>query len=90
MSPMIVLLITAAMLAAQCYFGLHKRKLLGAIIPSGMAILFVVVSCLEKTVRYIPAGFACVVALAIVWGIGYFKSGNYQKDQLNKMKKRGL
>ena len=41
MRPAIVLLITAALLAVQYYFGLRKSALLGAILPGGLSGLFI-------------------------------------------------
>lgn len=90
MKNLIVLLITAAMLAAQYQFGLRRKKLLGAVIPAVMAALFLGISVQENTAQDIPAGLACVLALIVVWKIGFFKSQKYEKDQLDKMKTKDL
>lgn len=90
MKPVLVLLITAAILAAQYHFGLRKRKLLGAVIPVCMAALFVALSCVEQTTQYISTGLGCVLALIVVWAAGWYHSRNYQKKELDKMKLKDL
>lgn len=69
MRALIVLVITFAILAIQFYFGIRKRKLLGAIIPVIMAALFIVGGFTERTTEYILTGIVCVAAILITWGI---------------------
>lgn len=90
MKGIIVLVATLLLLALQFNFGLRKRKILGAIIPTIMAVLFIAISFLEKTTQYISTGFICVVALVAVCIIGYLKSAKYEKSELDKMKAKDI
>ena len=90
MRALIVLVITLAILTIQFYFGIRKRKLLGAIIPIIMAALFIVGGFMERTTEYILTGIVCVAAILITWGIGYFKSAKYEKAELDKMKAKDI
>lgn len=90
MKSVIVLIVTVALLAAQYHFGLRRRKLRGAVLPAVMAALFAVLSWMEKTAQYIPTGLACVLALAAVWAVGYFRAARYEKEELEKMKAKDL
>ena len=85
MRAWIVLAITAAILAAQFYWGIRKKKVLGAIIPLVMAVLFIAISFLEKTTQYIITGIICIAAIIIVWFIGYVKSAKYEKSELDRI-----
>ena len=49
MRALIILVITFAILATQFYWGVRKKKILGAIIPLVMTALFITISFLEKT-----------------------------------------
>ena len=51
MRALIILVITFAILATQFYWGVRKKKVLGAIIPLVMTALFITISFLEKTSR---------------------------------------
>ncbi len=86
MKALIVLVITFAILATQFYWGVRKKKVLGAIIPLVMTALFITISFLEKTTGYAITGIICVVVIIIVWFIGYFKSAKYEKSEIDKMK----
>lgn len=86
MKALIVLVITFAILATQFYWGVRKKKVLGAIIPLVMTALFITISFLEKTTEYAITGIICVVVIIIVWFIGYFKSAKYEKSEIDKMK----
>src|SRR5699024_11743659 len=88
MNALIGLAITFALLAAQFYGGLRKKKVMGAIIPLVMTALFIAISFLEKTTEYVATGAACVAAIVIVWFIGYFQSAKYEKSEMEKMKAR--
>lgn len=90
MKSVLVLIVTLALLAAQYHFGLRRWKLRGAVLPAVMAALFAVFSWMEMTAQYIPTGLGCVLALAAVWGVGYFRSPRYEKEELEKMKTKDL
>lgn len=90
MKALIVLAITFVILATQFYWGVRKKKVLGAIIPLVMTALFIAISFLEKTTEYIITGIICVVAIIIVWFIGYFKSTKYEKSEIDKMKAKDI
>ena len=90
MKALMVLVITAALLAAQYYWGVRKKKAFGAIFPVFMTVLFLAISVLEKTTEYIGTGILCVAAIVIVWFIGYFKSAKYEKSEIDKMKAKDL
>ena len=51
MKSLIVLVITFAILATQFYWGVRKKKILGAIIPLAMTALFITISFLAKRQR---------------------------------------
>ncbi len=51
MRALIILVITFAILATQFYWGVRKKKILGAIIPLVMTALFITISFLEKNSR---------------------------------------
>lgn len=90
MRAAIVLVITAAILAAQYQFGLRRWKLPGAVIPVGIAVVLTAADLSAKTVQNIPVGIVCALALFAVWGIGYFRSSKYEKEALDKMKTKDL
>lgn len=90
MKALIILAITFAILAIQFYWGIRKKKILGVIIPLVMTTLFVVISFLEKTTEYFITGIICVVAIIIVWFIGYYKSAKYEKSEIEKMKAKDI
>jgi ABC-type glycerol-3-phosphate transport system substrate-binding protein len=90
MRTLIVLVITFVILAVQFYLGLRKKKVLGAIMPFFMIALFIVMSFLEETTKYIFTGSMCIMAIIIVWFIGYFKSAKYEKSEIEKMKVKYL
>ena len=90
MKALIVLAITFVILATQFFWGVRKNKVLGAIIPLVMTALFIAISFLEKTTEYIITGIICVVAIIIVWFIGYFKSTKYEKSEIDKMKAKDI
>ncbi len=90
MRALIVLIITFAILAAQFYWGIRKKKVLGAIIPLVMTALFITISLREKTTEYIITGIICLVAIIIVWFIGYSKSAKYEKSEIDKMKAKDI
>lgn len=90
MRALLVLLLTFAILAVQFYLGLRKKKLLGAVLPAVMAALFVLISLAGKTTEYIATGLLCVIAIVIVWAVGYAKSARYEKAELDKMKAKDL
>lgn len=52
MRAFIILVITFAILATQFYWGVRKKKIIGAIIPLVMTALFITISFLEKTAEY--------------------------------------
>lgn len=87
---LIVLVITFAILATQFYWGVRKKKVFGALIPLVMTALFITISFLEKTTEYVVTGIICVVAIMIVWFIGYFKSAKYEKSEIDKMKAKDI
>ena len=90
MRALIVLAITFAILAAQFYWGIRKRKALGVIIPLVMTALFIAISFLEKTTQYVITGVICILAIVIVWFIGYVKSTKYEKSEIDKMKAKDI
>lgn len=90
MRALIILVITFAILATQFYWGVRKKKILGAIIPLFMTALFITISFLEKTAEYAITGIISVVAIIIVWFIGYFKSAKYEKSEIDKMKAKDI
>lgn len=90
MGELLVLLITVAILAIQFHFGIRKRKLLGAIIPTIMVLLFILITCMEKTTEYVLTGLLCVAAILITWVMGYLKSAKYEKSALDKMKAKDI
>ena len=53
MRALIILVITFAILATQFYWGVRKKKILGAIIPLVMTALFITISFMEKTTEYV-------------------------------------
>ena len=55
-----------------------------------MIALFITISFLEKTAEYAITGIICVVAIIIVWFIGYFKSAKYEKTEIDKMKVKDI
>lgn len=90
MKTLIVLVITFAILAAQLYWGIRKKKVLGAIIPLFVVAIFTTISLWKKTTEYISTGIICVAAIIIVWFIGYFKSAKYEKSEIDKMKVKDI
>ena len=90
MKALIVLVITFAILATQFYWGVRKKKVLGAIIPLFMTALFITISFWEKTTEYVITGIICVVDFTIVCFIGYFKSSKYEKSEIDKMKAKDI
>ena len=90
MKALIVLVITFAILTIQFYWGVRKKKVLGAIIPLVMTALFITISFLVKTAEYAITGIISVVAIIIVWFIGYFKSAKYEKSEIDKMKAKDI
>ena len=86
----ISLVITFAILAMQFYWGVRKKKVLGAIIPLVTTALFIAISFWKKTTEYITTGIICVAAMIIVWFIGYLKSAKYEKSEIDKMKAKGI
>ena len=89
MKALIDLVITFALLAIQFYWGVRK-KVLGAIFPLVMTALFITISFLEKTTEYAITGAICIIAIIIVWFIGYFKSTKYEKSEIDKMKAKDI
>lgn len=87
---MLVLLLTFVILAVQFHLGLRKKKLLGAVLPAVMAALFVFISLAGKKTEYIATGSLCVIAIAIVWAVGYAKSAKHEKAALDKMRAKDL
>ena len=55
-----------------------------------MTALFITISFLEKTAEYAITGIICVVAIIIVWFLGYFKSAKYEKSEIDKMKAKDI
>ena len=51
-----------------------------------MTALFITISFLEKTAEYAITGIVCVVAIIIVWFLGYFKSAKYEKIEIENKK----
>lgn len=51
MRALIILVITFAILATQFYWGVRKKKILGAIIPLVMTALFITISFFGKSSR---------------------------------------
>ena len=90
MKELIGFVITFAVLAMQFYWGVRKKKVLGAMIPLVMTALFITISFLEKTTEYVITGIICVAAIIIVWFIGYFKSARYEKSEIDKMKAKDI
>lgn len=90
MKALIGLAITFAILATQFYLGVRKKKVLGACIPLVMTALFITISFWTKTTEYVITGIICVVAIVIVWFIGYFKSAKYEKSEIDKMKAKDI
>lgn len=90
MKTLIVLAITFAILAIQFYWGVRKKKVLGAIIPLILTALFITISFWEKTTEYAITGAICVVAIIIVWFVGCFKSTKYEKSEIDKMKAKDI
>ena len=90
MRAFIILVITFAILATQFYWGVRKKKIIGAIIPLVMTALFITISFLEKPAEYAITGIISVVAIIIVWFIGYFKSAKYEKSEIDKMKAKDI
>ena len=90
MRALLVLLLTFVILAVQFHLGLRKKKLLGAVLPAVMAALFVFISLAGKTTEYIAAGILCVIAIVIVWAVGYAKSARHEKAALDKMRAKDL
>lgn len=90
MRALIILVITFAILATQFYWGVRKKKILGAIIPLVMTALFITISFFEKTAEYAITGIISIVAIIIVWFIGYFKSAKYEKSEIDKMKAKDI
>ena len=90
MKALISLFITFAILEVQFYCGVRKKKVLGAVIPIVMTALFITISFMEKTTEYVITGIICVVAIIIVWFIGYFKSAKYEKSEIDKMKAKDI
>ena len=90
MRALLVLLLTFVILAVQFHLGLRKRKLLGAVLPAVMAALFVFISLAGKTTEYIATGSLCVIAIVIVWAVGYAKSAKHEKAALDKMRAKDL
>ncbi len=90
MRALIILVITFAILATQFYWGVRKKKILGAIIPLVMTALFITISFLEKAAEYAITGIISIVAIIIVWFIGYFKSAKYEKSEIDKMKAKDI
>ena len=90
MRLLIVAFFTIVVLSLQYHFGLWKNKLLGLIIPGLMAAVFVYLSVTEETTGYIVQGIICVVAVAVVWLLGYRKAVRFERSELERMKKRDL
>ena len=90
MRALLVLLLTFVILAVQFHLGLRKKKLLGAVLPAVMAALFVFISLAGKTTEYIATGSLCVIAIVIVWAVGYAKSAKHEKAALDKMRAKDL
>ena len=90
MRALIILVITFAILATQFYWGVRKKKILGAIIPLVMTALFITISFLEKAAEYAITGIISIVAIIIVWFIGYFKSAKYEKSEIDNMKAKDI
>lgn len=90
MKTLLVLLLTFAILAVQFHLGLRKKKLLGAVLPAVMAALFVFISLAGNTTEYIATGSLCVIAIVIVWAVGYAKSAKHEKAALDKMRAKDL
>lgn len=55
-----------------------------------MAALFVFISLAGKTTEYIATGSLCVIAIVIVWAVGYAKSAKHEKAALDKMRAKDL
>ena len=81
MRALLVLLLTFVILAVQFHLGLRKRKLLGAVLPAAMAALFVFISLAGKTTEYTATGSLCVIAIVIVWAVGYAKSAKHERPR---------
>ena len=90
MRALLVLLLTFVILAVQFHLGLRKKKLLGALLPAVMAALFVFISLAEKTAEYIATGSLCVIAIVIVWAVGFAKSARHEKAALDKIRAKDL
>lgn len=90
MKALIGLAITFVILAMQFYWGVRKKKVLGAIIPLVTTALFMTISFFEKTTEYVVTGIICVAAIIIVWFIGNFKSVKFQKSEIDKMKAKDI
>lgn len=59
-------------------------------VPLVMTALFITISFLEKTAEYAITGIISIVAIIIVWFIGYFKSAKYEKSEIDKMKAKDI
>ena len=55
-----------------------------------LAALFVFISLAGKTTEYIATGSLCVIAIVIVWAVGYVKSAKHEKAALDKMRAKDL
>ena len=90
MKALIALAITFAILATQFYWGIRKKRVLGAIIPLIITALFITISFLNKKTEYVITGIICIASIIIVWFIGYFKSTKYEKSEIDKMKAKDI
>ena len=90
MKSLLSLIITVAILAVQFHCGVRKKKVFGAIIPLVMTALFITISFMEKTTEYVIIELICAVAIMIAWFIGYFKSAEYEKSEIDKMKAKDI
>ena len=56
MKDFLILLLTLALLAAQFHWGSRKKRLLGALFPTAIALVIAVGSFVGQTMEYVPAG----------------------------------
>lgn len=90
MKDFLILLLTLALLAAQFHWGSRKKRLLGALFPTAIALVITVGSFVGQTMEYVPAGLLCVLALTAVWVAGRINSRRYEEAQIKKMRSRDI
>jgi len=86
----IVMVLTFVILVVQFNLGVKRKKILGAIIPIFCSIILILGYNLEKDVSILRSGIIGVIAVIVVWGIGYLKSTKFEKEEIDKMKTKDL